>query len=95
VVTIVTDPVYLTEPFIRSTDYELDLHQNVPPYPFWDVLEEVDRAKGVVPHVLPGKKPGSTNSRSAITCRLAVIPEARRLAQAQRIISRSSIAPVN
>src|SRR5262245_59892037 len=42
VVTIVNDPVYLTEPFIRSTDYELDLHQHVPPYPC-DIVEEVDR----------------------------------------------------
>ena len=25
VMTIVTDPVYLTEPFVRTTDYELDL----------------------------------------------------------------------
>jgi hypothetical protein len=57
VVTIVNDPVYLTEPFIRSTDYELDLHQHVPPYPC-DIVEEVDRAKGVVPHVLPGKNTG-------------------------------------
>jgi hypothetical protein len=56
-VTIVTDPVYLTEPFIRTIDYELDLHQHVPPYPC-DVVEEVDRAKGVVPHVLPGKNTG-------------------------------------
>jgi hypothetical protein len=53
VVTIVTDPVYLTEPFIRSTDYELDLHQWVPPYPC-QVVEEVDRPRGVVPHSLPG-----------------------------------------
>src|SRR5438094_8780815 len=53
VVTIVTDPVYLTEPFIRSTDYELDLHQRVPPYPC-QVVEEVDRPRGVVPHSLPG-----------------------------------------
>lgn len=57
VVTIVNDPVYLTEPFIRSTDYELDLHQHVPPYPC-DIVEEVDRARGVVPHVLPGKNTG-------------------------------------
>jgi len=54
VVTIVTDPVYLTEPFIRSTDYELDLHQWVPPYPC-QVVEEVDRPRGVVPHSLPGR----------------------------------------
>ena len=53
VVTTVNDPVYLTEPFIRSTDYELDEHQLVPPYPC-DVVEEVDRPKGVVPTFLPG-----------------------------------------
>ncbi len=53
VATIVTDPVYLTEPFIRTTDYELDLHQWVPPYPC-QVVEEVERPRGVVPHSLPG-----------------------------------------
>jgi hypothetical protein len=53
VVTIVTDPVYLTEPFIRTTDYELDLHQQIPPYPC-GVVEEIDRPAGIVPHHLPG-----------------------------------------
>jgi hypothetical protein len=53
VVTIVTDPVYLSEPFIRSTDYQLDLHQQIPPYPC-EVVQEVERPKGVVPHHLPG-----------------------------------------
>jgi glyoxylase-like metal-dependent hydrolase (beta-lactamase superfamily II) len=53
VVTIVNDPVYLTEPFIRTTDYELDLHQNVPPYPC-EMVTEIERPKGVVPHHLPG-----------------------------------------
>jgi hypothetical protein len=53
VVTIVTDPVYLTEPFIRSTDYQLDLHQQNPPYPC-EVVQEVERPKGAVPHHLPG-----------------------------------------
>jgi len=56
VVTIVNDPVYLSEPFIRSTDYELDEHQLVPPYPC-DVVEEVDRPKGLVPSFLPGTNP--------------------------------------
>jgi hypothetical protein len=56
VVTIVNDPVYLSEPFIRSTDYELDEHQLVPPYPC-DVVEEVDRPKGVVPSFLPDSNP--------------------------------------
>ena len=53
VVTIVSDPVYLTEPFIRSTDYELDLTQQIPPYPC-GVVEEVERPQGAVPHHLPG-----------------------------------------
>jgi hypothetical protein len=56
VVTIVTDPVYLTEPFVRSTDYELDLHQHIPPYPC-EVVREVERTKGVVPNHLPGENP--------------------------------------
>jgi hypothetical protein len=53
VVTVLTDPVYLTEPFVRSTDYELDLHQQIPPYPC-EVVREVERGSGVVPHHLPG-----------------------------------------
>jgi len=57
VMTIVTDPVYLTEPFVRTTDYELDVHQHVPPYPC-NVVTEVERPKGVVPNVLPGKNEG-------------------------------------
>src|SRR3989454_5518394 len=52
VATIVYDPVYLTEPFIRTTDYELDLHQQNPPYP-GEVVEEIDRPNGAVPHRLP------------------------------------------
>ncbi len=59
VVTIVTDPVYLTEPFIRSTDYELSVTQQIPPYPC-SVVQEIDRAKGLVPHYLPGTNPYMT-----------------------------------
>ena len=50
---IVYDPVYLTEPLVRSQEYRLALNQQIPPYPC-DVVEEVDRPKGVVPHQLPG-----------------------------------------
>ncbi len=53
IVTYVDDPVYLTEPFVRSTDYELDVHQQIPPYPC-EVVREVERPKGAVPHLLPG-----------------------------------------
>ena len=56
VMTIVYDPVYLTEPFVRTTDYELNVAQNVPPYPC-GVVQEIDRPKGQVPHFLPGANP--------------------------------------
>ena len=59
VTAIVHDPVYLTEPFIRTTDYELDLHQRVPPYPC-AVVQEVEREKGQIPHFLPGANPYMT-----------------------------------
>jgi glyoxylase-like metal-dependent hydrolase (beta-lactamase superfamily II) len=59
VMTIVNDPVYLTEPFVRTTDYELDLRQQVPPYPC-GVVQEVDRKKGEVPSFLPGANPYTT-----------------------------------
>jgi hypothetical protein len=53
---VVTDPVYLTEPFVRTTDYELTLNQQVPPYPC-GVVQEIDRPKDQVPHFLPGANP--------------------------------------
>jgi hypothetical protein len=56
VAAIVYDPVYLAEPFIRTTDYELDVHQQIPPYPC-GVVQEIDRPRGVVPHLLPGTNP--------------------------------------
>jgi cyclase len=59
VVTIVHDPVYLTEPFIRTTDYELDVRQQIPPYPC-GVVQEVERARGEIPHFLPGANPYMT-----------------------------------
>jgi cyclase len=55
-VSIVDDPVYLTEPFIRSTDFVLDLNQQIEPYPC-ESVEEIQRPKGVVPHHLPGENP--------------------------------------
>lgn len=55
-VVIMHDPVYLTEPFIRSSEYELNLHQLVAPYPC-GVVQEVDRPRGLIPHHLPGSNP--------------------------------------
>jgi hypothetical protein len=50
------DPVYLTEPLVRSTEYQLALNQQIPAYPC-TVVTEVDRPRGVVPHYLPGTNP--------------------------------------
>ena len=55
-VTIAYDPLYLTEPMIRSSEYRLTLGQQIPPYPC-TVVEEVVREPGAVPSYLPGKNP--------------------------------------
>jgi hypothetical protein len=52
-VSIVNDPVYLSEPFIRTTDWQADPDQNIAPYPCESVVE-VERPLGAVPHHLPG-----------------------------------------
>ena len=54
VTVIINDPVYLTEPFIRTTDFEYDARQEIAPYPCEAVVEVV-RPKGAVPSHLPGK----------------------------------------
>jgi hypothetical protein len=56
VVTIVNDPVYLTEPFIRTTDYVLDLNRVMAPFPC-EAVVEVERPYGSVPHHLPDANP--------------------------------------
>jgi glyoxylase-like metal-dependent hydrolase (beta-lactamase superfamily II) len=52
-VSIITDPVYLTQPFIRTTNWVLAPQQAIDPYPC-EVAEEVERPRGAVPHHLPG-----------------------------------------
>jgi hypothetical protein len=52
-VSIINDPVYLTEPFIRTTDWMQDPDQNIAPYPC-EAVTEIDRPLGVVPNHLPG-----------------------------------------
>jgi hypothetical protein len=49
----INDPVYLDEPFVRTTNWVLDPHQNIAPYPC-QIVVEVDRPQGTVPHHLPG-----------------------------------------
>jgi hypothetical protein len=63
-VTITHDPVYLAAPFIRSTDHFLNRAQQVPPYPC-DVVAEVDRPRGDVPHHFPGENPYLTEAAKA------------------------------
>lgn len=53
-ITITEDPVYLTEPLVWSSQYRMNLGQQVPPYPC-TVVVEIVRPKGVVPHFLPGQ----------------------------------------
>jgi hypothetical protein len=52
-ISVVNDPVYLTEPFVRTTNWALDPHQQIAPYPC-DAVVEVERPQGTVPHHLLG-----------------------------------------
>jgi len=55
-ITILNDPVYLTESFIRSSTWVLDPTLNFVPYPCGpnEVVVEIPRPPGAVPHHLPG-----------------------------------------
>jgi hypothetical protein len=55
-VSIVNDPVYLTAPFIRTTNFVLEPEQQIAPFPCESVVE-VDHPAGYVPHHLPGTNP--------------------------------------
>ena len=52
-VSIINDPAYLTEPFIRTTNWVEDPRQAIAPYPC-EAVTEIPRPLGVVPHHLPG-----------------------------------------
>jgi len=55
---ILTDPVYLAEPMVKSEDFALNLNGGINwLWPCEYVLETNARAKGVVPHYLPGQNP--------------------------------------
>ena len=55
-VSVIEDPAYLSEPFVRTTNWRLDLTQRIAPYPCTPVVE-VERPEGSVPHHLPGQNP--------------------------------------
>ena len=56
IVTVIKDPLYLEEPFIRTTNYRLDPRFSIDPYPCEPAVE-IERDAGFVPHYLPGKNP--------------------------------------
>ncbi len=56
IVQTVTDPVYLTEPFVRSRNFVWSPGQQLNAYPCRPAVE-VDRPKHQVPHYLPGTNP--------------------------------------
>ena len=56
VAVIVYDPVYLAQPFIRTTDYVADPQQHIDPYPC-DPEEEAYHPPGTVPNYAPGSNP--------------------------------------
>lgn len=55
-VMIVEDPVYLTEPLVKTNGFSLQLNGTMEPYPC-DVVVEVLSPEGYVPHYLPGENP--------------------------------------
>ena len=55
-VMIVEDPVYLTEPLVKTNGFRLDSSGTIAPYPCEPVIE-VLREAGDVPHHLPGENP--------------------------------------
>lgn len=57
-VSIVTDPVYLTEPFVRTQIFRQVLPEGLNwLYPCESVVEIANRPEGKVPHYLPGENP--------------------------------------
>ena len=53
---IIEDPVYLTEPLVKTNGFRLTTQVANPPYPCKEVVE-VPHDPGEVPHYLPGQNP--------------------------------------
>ncbi len=54
IVSVVDDPIYLEEPFVRSSNWRLDLQQQLDGVVSESVDEIAGRPDGFVPHHLPG-----------------------------------------
>ncbi|MGD8809526.1 MAG: hypothetical protein PVG24_07960 [Gammaproteobacteria bacterium] len=55
-VMIIEDPVYLTEPLVKTNGFLLQPNGTMDPYPC-DAVVEVEYPEGYVPHYLPGENP--------------------------------------
>lgn len=76
-VTLVDDPVYLEEPFIRSTNFVWNPGQEIGRTQF-DIVDEVaGRPKGYVPHYLPGS-PGARAKLTEYANQYQLPPDATR-----------------
>jgi hypothetical protein len=54
----VTDPVFLTEPFVRAQTFRLNVQEGQNwLYPCESVVEIANQPRGRVPHYLPGENP--------------------------------------
>ena len=62
IVSVVDDPVYLEEPFVRSTNWRLDSQQQLSGVISEPVDEIANRPRGFVPHHLPGTNPWLTDA---------------------------------
>ena len=67
-IAVIHDPVYLTEPWIKTQHFEV-MARGLPANAWlWPctVVEEVDRAPNDVPHYLPGKNPYMADYRAEV-----------------------------
>jgi cyclase len=62
VMLVISDPVFLAEPLIRTRNYELSLNMVMHGYSCTPTAEIANRPEGYVPHYLPGKNPYSLNA---------------------------------
>jgi hypothetical protein len=89
-VTVVMDPVYLTEPLVRTSDWVLDTGLQLSPFSCIPATE-IERPRGAVPNHLPGTNPflGEYSQRHGVPLEAArggaktmypeFVPELRRL----------------
>jgi hypothetical protein len=93
--TVVVDPVYLTEPLVRTSDWVQDPGVQLSPFSCIPAIE-IERARGFVPHHLPGTNtflneyatrhglPQIVSRGGAATMYPDYVPELRRMIESAR-----------